>query len=246
MDGERLSLAGGALLEAWESASGLPRPWAELALLAGASGRAIDELARLPIGRRDALLLRLHEAAIGEVIECETDCPACGERLELAVDAGTLAIAGEGPRADGAIGAGEWTATVRPADSLDVAAAMDADAAGYDATAAILERCTVDIRRAGRDVAADPPPALLAAADERLGALDPGADLELDLACPACGHRWSHPLDPPTFVLAGVEARAFRLLAEVDALARAYGWREPDVLALSPERRRRYLELALA
>jgi hypothetical protein len=31
---------------------------------------------------------------------------------------------------------------------------------------------------------------------------------------------------------------------EVDALARAYGWREADILALSPARRAAYLELA--
>jgi hypothetical protein len=50
-------------------------------------------------------------------------------------------------------------------------------------------------------------------------------------------------LDPAEFLWAAAEAQARRLLLEVDALARAYGWREPDVLALPPARRRAYLEL---
>src|SRR5206468_730296 len=39
---------------------------------------------------------------------------------------------------------------------------------------------------------------------------------------------------------------AGRLLREVDALARAYGWREPDILALTPWRRDAYLQLVNA
>ena len=40
-----------------------------------------------------------------------------------------------------------------------------------------------------------------------------------------------------------VEAHARRLLGEVHRLARAYGWREHDVLALGAARRAAYLEL---
>ena len=40
-----------------------------------------------------------------------------------------------------------------------------------------------------------------------------------------------------------VQARARRLLREVDVLARAYGWTEADVLALSEQRRTAYLEI---
>jgi hypothetical protein len=41
-----------------------------------------------------------------------------------------------------------------------------------------------------------------------------------------------------------LRAHARRLLREVDVLARAYGWTEPDVLALDERRRAAYLELA--
>jgi len=45
------------------------------------------------------------------------------------------------------------------------------------------------------------------------------------------------------FFWAELAAEAKRLLREVDALARAYGWREADILALSSQRRHAYLEL---
>jgi hypothetical protein len=43
-----------------------------------------------------------------------------------------------------------------------------------------------------------------------------------------------------------LHAWAKDVLRSVHALAVAYGWREADVLALSPTRRRIYLELARA
>ena len=45
------------------------------------------------------------------------------------------------------------------------------------------------------------------------------------------------------FVWAELRAHAQRLLREVDMLARAYGWTEPEVLALDGARRVAYLEL---
>jgi hypothetical protein len=41
-----------------------------------------------------------------------------------------------------------------------------------------------------------------------------------------------------------LRAQAVRLLHEVHTLARFYGWREADILALSAARRHAYLELA--
>ena len=48
----------------------------------------------------------------------------------------------------------------------------------------------------------------------------------------------------PGLVPGGIAGRALRLLGHVHALARAYGWREADILAMSPARRQVYLDLA--
>lgn len=93
---------------------------------------------------------------------------------------------------------------------------------------------------------ADWPADLRAAALARLEALDPAASVSFALACPACGQAWDAPLDPGAALWRKVQAAAERLLQEIDLLARAYGWREADVLALSPLRRAAYLQLVQA
>lgn len=69
----------------------------------------------------------------------------------------------------------------------------------------------------------------------------PPAGPPLALNCPACGHRWSEPLDVAALIKADTEAAATRLLQEVHLLATAYHWSERDILALPPARRRFYL-----
>ena len=87
------------------------------------------------------------------------------------------------------------------------------------------------------------PDDLLAALADEMSARDPQAEVLLDLTCPACGSRWQALFDIAAFFWTELAAEAKRLLREVDALARAYGWREADILALSPQRRQAYLEL---
>jgi hypothetical protein len=75
---------------------------------------------------------------------------------------------------------------------------------------------------------------------------DPQALIEIALECPACAHRWSNVFDIASYLWREVDTWAHRTLQDVHQLARAYGWREADVLALSPNRRRSYLEMVNA
>ena len=75
---------------------------------------------------------------------------------------------------------------------------------------------------------------------------DPQADLEIDLACPACDHCWQASFDIESFFWSELSAWAKRLLGDVHILASAYGWRETDILNLPPQRRRVYLDLVNA
>ena len=76
--------------------------------------------------------------------------------------------------------------------------------------------------------------------------IEPGASVEFDVVCADCGGEWSAPMDCADVVWSEIQSRAERLLLEIDVLARAYGWREDDVLALSDTRRAAYLQLASA
>ena len=71
---------------------------------------------------------------------------------------------------------------------------------------------------------------------------DPQAEVQLDLSCPACGYCWKMMFDIVSFFWSEICAQARRLLREVHTLARAYGWREADILSLSTARRHFYLE----
>ncbi|MGW0209347.1 hypothetical protein ACWDZ8_27315, partial [Streptomyces sp. NPDC003233] len=74
-------------------------------------------------------------------------------------------------------------------------------------------------------------------------AADPAADIRLNLACPACGHAASAELDIASYLWAELDAWARGTLQDVHLLAGHYGWSESEILALSPLRRRYYLEL---
>ncbi len=88
------------------------------------------------------------------------------------------------------------------------------------------------------------PDQVVAAIAESMEALDPCADILLELKCGACGNEWQAPFDILGYFWAELAVHARRLLREVDVLARAYGWREADILSLSGRRRRAYLELS--
>jgi hypothetical protein len=78
---------------------------------------------------------------------------------------------------------------------------------------------------------------------QSLAMADPLAEIRLALRCPACENEWEENLDMVSFLWSEIEARARRLLFEVDALASAYGWTEKEILSLSERRRGLYLSM---
>ena len=73
--------------------------------------------------------------------------------------------------------------------------------------------------------------------------VDPFGDIRLTLECPACRRSWELMFDIGAFVWREIDAWARRLLREIHALAKAYGWSEHSILEMSAERRSAYLEL---
>ena len=72
---------------------------------------------------------------------------------------------------------------------------------------------------------------------------DPAADVTLNVACPECGEATPAELDIASYLWTELDTWARDLMLDVHLLATAYGWSEPEILALSPLRRRYYLEL---
>jgi hypothetical protein len=233
------------LLDAWERGLAEEPPARALTLLAASTGAARAELARLPVGESDRRLLDLREQTFGPRLEAVAPCPRCGELLEMAFDVGDVRVGPDEARASEthALAAGGYEVTFRAPTGLDlvaVAPAADAEAARRE----LFRRCLVAARRDGAEAAAESlPEEVVARVVEAMAQADPQADVELALNCPACGHAWGAALDINSFFWNEINAWAARTLAEVHALARAYGWTEREILSLSAWRRQFYLQM---
>lgn len=202
----------------------------------------VDALASAPIGRRDHALLDLRIATFGSRAECFVDCPTCDEQLEFELDLRTLAVDAPPPPADGPAAQVEgWSVRFRLPGSRDVAAVAGAG----DPLGALLERCIQSVTHDGRRASLGQlPPQVVKAVEDEMRRLDPQAAVELVLECDACGHRWTTVFDIVSFLWREIDVAARRLLWEVHALARTYGWSQHEILSLAAVRRRTYLQLS--
>jgi hypothetical protein len=228
--------AASALLAAWESVctawqSGEPPHWdARNVALLRAFGRPVPDT----IGTRQAALLDLYADNFADRLRGLATCPGCG--TEVALDVPVAELTGvASPAAEAApLEVGGQTIHWRLPAGEDLAAAAECTDPAEGALL-LASRCLVD----PAPVTAD----LREALARRIAAADPLAEISFDMTCPACQQRWDSPLDIGEFVWRRLESAAWRLLREVDELARCYGWSEQQILALPPARRLAYLEL---
>jgi hypothetical protein len=132
--------------------------------------------------------------------------------------------------------------TFRVPSAGDLAALGRAEAAG-DLERWLVDRCLIEVLAPG-DAPDALPETVVDALGEAMLEADPQAEVELSLTCPDCAHGWNAAFDVVAFLWQEIEARAPRILGEVDTLAARFGWSERAILQLSPWRRQRYLELA--
>ncbi|MCM2387469.1 hypothetical protein [Streptomyces albipurpureus] len=233
------------MLATWEIGLTLPVLSVQRAVLLHAlarPGRAADELLGVPVGTRDTELLGLRVALFGEVLSVRIGCPACGADLEFDVDATGLAAAA--PEAEPEpLTDGDWTVRFRLVTSADLLAVRDQ--AAEDRRRKLAARLVLEARRGDRAVRGDRlPERVVHLLAEAVAAADPAADISFAMACPDCAVQIRTQLDMAAYLWDELDSWARTTLADVHALALSYGWTEPDVLALSPLRRRYYLELA--
>jgi hypothetical protein len=238
-------LAGRDLLTVWEAGSvegRVQRPLTALRLCFPELTH--DELAGLPVGDRDALMFAVHAATFGPQLECLARCPQCQESVEFTLGADALPDA-PAPRFEPpeyrAFEVDGRVLEYRLPDSRDLAAASTLDDAA-EARALLAMRCVRDLEGSG-GASSDMPEGVIVALSMEIAKRQPWADIQVALACPTCGASWDSALDLSEFVWGEISAEARRLAREVHSLARAYGWAEADILAMTPARRRTYLAL---
>jgi hypothetical protein len=196
--------------------------------------------AQLLVGDRDYLMLALRRLTLGEDFFAVLVCPACGEKMDASFKSSDVPI--EGPP----LRTASFTLHIDDPDRqrditfrLPTGADQQAvigealDTAGDS----LLSRCVLD--DGGISINAQEK-LLVADCMERNA---PKVEVELDLLCPNCEHKFTAPFDTTAFFLQELRSNDRHLLREFHALAFHYHWSQTEIMGLDRERRRTYLSL---
>jgi hypothetical protein len=241
-----MPLQGSRLLEAWERG-----------LEAGDRGRAAALLATAHPGTSPAQweaedaaelvlqLLRVRKLSFGASLRGQLPCDRCGAMLEFQLDLDDVIGRLEptsGERVESWADGGRIF-VMRAVTALDLAAVShESDPA--EVQRALLQRCVTAGGLPGSDPSvADALRDCEASALETFTRLNEGAEILIRTACADCGHEQESDLDIGRFLWTEIRSSASQLIRDVHELAAGYGWSEAAILAMSPVRRERYLEL---
>ncbi|MGH9591907.1 MAG: hypothetical protein ACRD5L_02360, partial [Bryobacteraceae bacterium] len=191
----------------------------------------------------------LRSATLGPLLNAFATCPGCAGQVEFEVNADELGAdfpreAQSGQVEIHTFQEAGFSARFRLPDSTDLYAAR-ACGSVEEARQTIFSRCMSPVESGQRTLSASEVPEPMI---ERFAAYvagqEPAAGISLALRCPSCASQWELALDIVSFFWREIQAAARRILLEVDALARSYGWGEAEILSMSPARRQLYLEMA--
>lgn len=209
------------------------------------------ELAKLPVGRRDELLFAARVQTFGRQFVCLVTCPACGERLEFTFAAEDLGIELY-PRDENLRLSSEIRQLYKEGYNVEYSLLTSEDLNNVclqDKEPEILRielarSCIYRAALTGCEVPVEELPDLvIVALAAEMDINDPHGIIEFDMNCPACKMTWQSLFDVARYYWNEIEVHARCLLREIHALARTYGWTEPETLALSASRRQIYLEM---
>jgi hypothetical protein len=232
------------LLAAWQGAFSMPLPHRALRLLAVAdTGLRYDELAALPIGRRDARLMQLRQRLFGSPLLLAARCPQCQQTIDSALPAASFGADPARPAHRSAPLASHGYRVRFRLPASDDLIAIGTGCELARARELLLGRCILDARDAqgAATRGACLPPAVLADLAARIGAADPSALLELGFECSACAHQWRDIFDIAAFLWQEVDAWGQRTLRDLPGPVCALRRRQGDAPWLRPERPRAQL-----
>lgn len=230
------------LLDIWDAGQPLS-PARRSLLLLGAAFPERDDIASWPLGAINRQLIRLRQRLFGASLVCLADCAACGEVVEIDMPVNALLDTSASADVEPRIHADDCEIEFHLPTAHDLLAleehgtrsrhwlAVSVDRALRDGTEIPIEALAPDVRAA-----------IERAVEQAIERADPLAHIACALSCPSCRHSWSAELHVIDLLWTEIGACARRVLSEVGRLARAFGWREGDILAMSAARRNHYLE----
>jgi hypothetical protein len=188
---------------------------------------------RMTPADRDRVLATVYVRELGARVRATPACPACEKTFDLdfqldallaslAPDRGELRV-----ETDGSFSLPDGTRFRLPCGDDELASISEARPAE-----ALLARCHL-----GGPTAPD----ALAAVMERAAPL---VEAELATTCPECGHRHAVRFELQAFFLGTLLAERRQRVAEVQQLARAFGWSLTEILSMTRAQRRMHVAMA--
>jgi hypothetical protein len=219
-----------------------------------------DIARRLLAADRQFLLLKLREATFGERVQGRVPCPwpDCGSRV--AVSFSTRDVPVEPSLDKGPLYTLELTADAMPgaapshrtvtfrlptgADQEELSPLLSDNEAA--ALTGLLTNCLV---RLGPDSAVDDEavheltPLARQEIERQMELVAPRVDLLMDARCPDCGREFQAPFDLQRFFFGELQLTGDLLYREVHYLAYHYHWSEREIMEMTRDRRRRYIDV---
>lgn len=235
------------VIEIWERGEGRFVNDTALSLLSTAfTDKRLGEIANWSIGERDSRLLELRKETFGKKLDGFAECPDCSEQLEFSMFVDDINVTRNkdiGNEIHKLI-VGDTEVEFRSVTGIDL---KEVSAYAYleDARTVLIERVVLKATHNGKNITPGKlPEGVMQALSESMAEYDPQAEIIIELNCPACGHVWNCLFDIASFFFKEAATEAKRLLNEVHILAESYGWKEDDILSMSPGRRWFYMERA--
>lgn len=203
-----------------------------------------EKIWEMSIGEINRHLLRVRQRTLGDAMPCQTACPQCNAALEFSLSAAgilaSLTVAVPKPQQVKLKGYQIGFNKLRCGDVLGAIDAPDLD----EARDQLLGRCITKVRKKGATLSVDElPDSLREQLLDRIVQADPATEINLNLRCPECAHHWKAVFDIADYFWEEISHMSTQLIWQVHLLAKNYGWREEDVLQVSPARRKMYLEM---
>ena len=215
---------------------------------------------QLLVADRQYLLLKLRQMTFGDRVHADLFCPwpDCGKRVSIdfnvddvpvqaSTDKGPLYHITLSPAA-----AGETDPTDREihfrlpngADQELISPLLMENEA--KALSLLLARC---IQRIGQSVLTDESqieafsPLARKEIETEMERLAPQVELDMEMSCPECGRLFVAPFDLQSFFFGELRAGGDRLYREVHYLAYHYHWSEREIMDMTVEKRRKYIDV---
>jgi hypothetical protein len=240
------ALTSDELLEIWEAGRYATPTVRSILLLSAVFPEERENLAIVPLGALNALLIRVRAWLFGPTFNCLANCPECNSLVETSLSVtDLLSHQTESPQnlpSVYSLTIKQQTLEFRLPTASDLLAATQGECRSIERLAARLVCGRKATEAADVDYKLDDD--VIAAIEKHVLELDPLSQIRVGLTCPNCRRGWSEVLQVISFLWAEIDTLMKRLLADVARLASRFGWSEREILALAPERRRSYLELS--